>query len=162
MMSECCKAAVCEVVQDPAPCFAIRQEVFCDEQGFVEEFDEHDNHPNTVHVVLRYHQQPAGCARYLIACDDAGVSYVRAGRIAIRAQLRGKGLGKVLMEQSLRQALHALNKRCPHQMRGIHEVRLHSQADKVGFYESCGFVVMEVAPDEEEGVPHQWMHRIIL
>lgn len=146
----------CLIPLQPTDCFALRQAVFCEEQGFVHEFDEFDHHPHTVHTLLMAENEPVGCARYLIEFDHE-MPYLRVGRIAIQASMRGKGLGRELMERSLPLARTHLASVCPNLMKHVNEVRLHSQADKVGFYERCGFTAMDVPPDEEEGVAHQWM-----
>lgn len=71
----------------------VRQEVFVEEQGFMMEFDEIDNH--AIHVTLYLDKVLAGCARMYA---DIEKDVMRIGRIALRKPYRKQGFGKVLVE----------------------------------------------------------------
>lgn len=120
---------------------AIRHAVFVVEQGVAEdrEVDEHD--PDSLHfLATEASGEPAGTARLL----PSG----RVGRVAVRKDLRRRGIGRALME-----AVHAAAA-----ARGAERLRLHAQVESLAFYESLGYVAFgEVF--EEEGIPHREMER---
>lgn len=69
----------------------IRQEVFVDEQGFKEEFDSTDE--CCTHLVLYADNAPAAAGRLY----KTGERIYTLGRIAVRKQFRGMGLGAETM-----------------------------------------------------------------
>ena len=69
----------------------VRQKVFVEEQGFVDEFDEIDK--RAIHLLLLENQLPIGTAR-LFLTDEKQQTY-RIGRVAIIKEYRGKKLGKL-------------------------------------------------------------------
>ena len=123
---------------------AIREEVFCREQGFVNEFDEAD--ATAVCLVLFLDETPIATGR-LIKVDPA--TY-QIGRIAVLKPYRGKKVGSYLVE-FLCQKTREL---------GGNRVIAHSQLDKQAFYRKLGFVeVGDGAIDYDEGVPHLFLAR---
>ena len=120
----------------------IRIEVFQKEQGFQQEFDEIDNYAlsflgsidgKTV-ATLRLFRDKENSNRFTI------------GRVAVRKEYRGRGLGQELIKEALKVAKEE----------GATAVYLHSQITAMGFYESCGFEGFgEIGLDE--GCPHRWM-----
>ncbi len=123
----------------------IRREVFCDEQGFVDEFDEFDG--RSVHLVL---YGDGGEAQATLRFYDEGGGSAHVGRVAVKKELRGRGLGRLLMEQALDLA----------KAEGFERMSVGAQENKVGFYRSCGF---EVCGERyfEQGCPHMPMKREI-
>lgn len=75
----------------PKEAAEIRTEVFVDEQGFEEEFDEKDR--ECLHIVLFCGGVPAAVGRIY---KDGEKAYA-AGRIAVRKQFRGQKLGAEIM-----------------------------------------------------------------
>lgn len=69
---------------------AIRQEVFIDEQKFIDEFDDIDEYAQ--HVVAYLDEKPVACARFFKSSD----SY-KIGRIAVIKSMRKKGLGGLIV-----------------------------------------------------------------
>lgn len=101
----------------------IRRAVFVDEQHFTDEFDEFDE--KSTHLVLYDDGAPAATLRFY----DEGGGSAHVGRVAVKKELRGKGLGKILMNEAFRLA----------QAEGYKRMTVGAQEDKSGFYESCGF-----------------------
>jgi ElaA protein len=136
-----------------AAALAVRRKVFIEEQAVPEELeiDEHDGDPaqvsTAVHVLARLDGRPVATGRLLPRLDD-GRCHI--GRVAVLAELRGRGIGRSLM-----QALHELARR-----RGIEEITLAAQLHAIGFYERLGYV----ARDEvflDAGIEHRWMDLVL-
>lgn len=105
-------------------------------------------------IEMEWDEADAG-ATHAVAYDAAGQALAtgrllvhapgvaRIGRMAVRRELRGAGLGSVILR-----ALVACARR-----RGEHEVMLHAQRSAEGFYTGLGFVVSG-APFDEAGIAH--------
>ena len=116
----------------------IRRSVFCEEQGFVNEFDDTDS--RALHCVIYLDVVPAAVGR-LFAGDKAGEAHV--GRVAVSAEFRGRGVGSVVMS-ALEQAARE---------RGFSRVVLSAQCRAQGFYLANGYAPRgDVYSDE--GCPH--------
>ena len=72
----------------------------------------------------------------------------RIGRMAVRSDLRGSGVGRAVLRALLDEA----------RRRGLRQAVLHAQLTAAGFYQREGF---EPAGEvfEEVGIPHQEMVR---
>lgn len=130
--------------QLPPEAKALREEVFCQEQGFQEEFDGQDL---TCHHGLLWDDQgeAVGVCRFFPG-EEPGIWIL--GRIAVKKRLRGKGAGSLLVEGT-EKAVKEL---------GGTEIRLHAQVRAKHFYETLGYEAYgPIEPDEE--VPHQWMKK---
>jgi predicted GNAT family N-acyltransferase len=113
----------------------IRREVFIDEQ-LVPEFDEWDDDDTvSVHALATLNREPVGTGRL----NPGG----KIGRIAVKAGLRGRGIGTLILRQLLHEAYH----------RGIREPYLHAQMQVVPFYEKLGFRI-EGDVFDEAGISH--------
>ncbi|MBF8293378.1 MAG: hypothetical protein HW392_2205 [Steroidobacteraceae bacterium] len=113
----------------------IRREVFIDEQ-LVPEFDEWDDDDSvSVHALATLNREPVGTGRL----NPGG----KIGRIAVKAGLRGRGIGTLILRQLLHEAYH----------RGIREPYLHAQVQAVPFYEKLGFRI-EGDVFDEAGISH--------
>ena len=130
--------------QLPPEAKALREEVFCQEQGFQEEFDGQDQASH--HGLLWDDQGEAvGVCRFFPG-EEPGIWIL--GRIAVKKRLRGKGAGSLLVEGT-EKAVKEL---------GGREIRLHAQVRAKHFYETLGYEAYgPIEPDE--GVPHQWMKK---
>jgi len=123
---------------------AIREEVFCREQGFVNEFDELD--PTSVSLVLYLDDVPIATGR-LTKIDPA--TY-QIGRIAVREPYRHKQVGSYLMAFLCEKA---------REMGAITAI-VHAQLDKRGFYNRLGFYEFAGGVvDLDEGVPHIYLSK---
>ena len=131
-------------LEDFSSCKEIRQEVFMDEQGFKNEFDEKDK--ESYHLLLRVGGENAGTARFFKEEE----SVYHAGRICIRKKFRGLGLGRILISE-----LSAKIKEL-----GGRKILISAQKDKEGFYQKQGFSSYgEVYNDEH--CPHIDMKKIL-
>jgi putative N-acetyltransferase (TIGR04045 family) len=123
--------------------FALRERVFCEEQGVPreDELDEHDEH--ALHLVALDPEFGGviGTLRLLIDQDRAKI-----GRVAVERDWRRRGLAL----RMLRLALDAARRR------GSLRVRLAAQLDAAPLYEKAGFAV-ESETFEEAGIQHVWM-----
>ncbi|NLG25371.1 MAG: GNAT family N-acetyltransferase [Clostridiales bacterium] len=121
---------------------ALRRSVFVDEQGYSPdiEADEHDG--QAVYALVRDEQGDAVATGRMYLDDDE----LKLGRICVRRDARGQGLGDLVVRMLLYRAEEL----------GFSRVWLSSQLPVVNFYARYGFVpVGEVY--REEGVPHQKM-----
>ncbi|MBL7497529.1 GNAT family N-acetyltransferase [Frankia sp. CNm7] len=150
----------------PAAVRALRTAVFVEEQGVPAELehdaaDEHADHA----VVWDGDGQALATARLL---DPAAVAGLDAGpeagppgagagpagvigRVAVRPDARGRGLGRAVTVALERRAAE----------RGLVVVRLHAQASVAGMYAGLGY--RSFGPrDVTAGIEHVWMARAIL
>lgn len=117
---------------------AIRQEVFMGEQGFSYEFDETDT--TALHLTLYEDGRAAGCCR-LFPGESPGAWHV--GRVAVRRECRGRGLGARIMLEAEKAAL----------ARGGVCMELSAQVRAAGFYLGLGYV-QEGEEYLDEQCPH--------
>jgi len=113
----------------------IRREVFINEQLFAESEEWDDDDVVSVHALATLNREPVGTGRL----NPGG----KIGRIAVKAGLRGRGIGTLILRQLLHEAYH----------RGIREPYLHAQVQAVPFYEKLGFRSQGDVFDEA-GVSH--------
>jgi predicted GNAT family N-acyltransferase len=122
---------------------ALRELVFCEEQGVPreEELDEHDAH--ALHVVALEARSGAviGTLRLLLEPDGAKI-----GRVAVAREWRRRGVALRMLELALDRA----------RAQRTAQVRLAAQLDAVALYEKVGFAV-ESETFEEAGIAHVWM-----
>ena len=120
----------------PREAMKIREKVFVEEQGFLEEFDEIDSY--AVHLVLFDQGEPIAACRFFQEKEKQ--DYI-VGRIAVIKEYRGQKIGtKVLRaaEEEIR--------------------RLHAQLRAKEFYEKQGYLSYgEIG--YEEYCPHIWMKK---
>ncbi len=124
----------------------LRHTVFVQEQGFsaTGEFDETDRVAR--HLLMCYGGRAVGVAR--LYGQAPGV--LHAGRVALLADCRGKGLGLSLMEELRREA----------EKMGAEKLILSAQADKAAFYEKAGYTLTG-RQILDEGCPHVEMRRAV-
>lgn len=150
-------AYVVRVAEDPADreaCFAVRKEVFVAEQQVPEdlEYDEYD--AGALHVLaVREDGVALGTGRLLYGEAAAGrtggdPSVGSLGRLAVRKEARGLGVGVALVRE-IEGAAREL---------GLGAVDLHAQTSALGFYERLGYAGYG---DEfyEAGIAHLAMRR---
>jgi predicted GNAT family N-acyltransferase len=121
----------------------IRTVVFVEEQGFQEEFDTVDCF--ATHLVLFEDGEAAGVCR--VFWDEDTKRYL-VGRVAVRREFRGRGLGAALMEGAENQ-VRAI---------GGHALHLHAQCRITPFYEAVGYTPYGPIEDDQ-GCPHIWMKK---
>jgi predicted GNAT family N-acyltransferase len=119
---------------------AVRFEVFVDEQGVPPAIEMDDRDPHCIHFLALTDEGPVATAR--IDLEKSG----KVGRLAVRADWRGRGIGRALMERCHEIALR----------HGLAEVWCHAQVTAVPFYERLGYRVTG-EPFEEAGIDHRQM-----
>lgn len=127
----------------PQEAVRIRKEVFVEEQGFQNEFDRIDG--EAVHLVLFLGERAAATCRYY---REEGKSGYVIGRVAVRREFRGKGLGAELLREAERQIC----------LDGGKEARLSAQLRARSFYERQGYAA-EGEPYLDEYCPHVRMRK---
>lgn len=123
----------------------IRVEVFVEEQGFLEEFDTTDD-VATHFLVLDGDRAVATCRLFRAEEKD---SYV-LGRLAVRKEYRGQGLGASLLsaaEEYVRKI-------------GGKQLVLHAQCAARSFYEKFGFSAYGDL-EYEQDCPHIRMKKLL-
>lgn len=123
----------------------IREEVFVNEQGFTEEYDETDD--IATHIVLFDGTEAVATCR-VFEKEKKGVFMF--GRLAVRKHLRKTGLGSKMIKA----AEDYVKKN------GGKAILLHSQLHAEGFYKKQGFVSFGEV-EYEQNCPHVWMKKEI-
>ncbi len=129
--------------EDVRGALALRERVFCGEQGVPreQEVDEHDEHALHLVALDGDSGRVIGTLRLLLDGEDAKV-----GRVAVEREWRRRGIAARMLALALDQA----------QARGCVRARLASQLAVVSVYEQAGFAV-ESDRFEEAGIQHVWM-----
>ncbi|QLY30924.1 GNAT family N-acetyltransferase [Nocardia huaxiensis] len=131
--------------QELSDAYAVRLQVFVEEQGVPEEEELDALDATADHFLARVDGLPAGAGRMVVR-DGVGV----LGRLAVLKEARGTGLGVALVraiEDKVRE-------------RGLDAVELHSQTHAQGFYERLGYQAYgEIGMDA--GIPHIWMRKVL-
>ncbi|MBT2487046.1 GNAT family N-acetyltransferase [Streptomyces sp. ISL-96] len=150
-------AYVVRIADGPADmeaCFAVRKQVFVVEQRVPAdiEYDAYD--AGAVHVLaVTGDGLPLGTGRLLYGAAAAGKtggdeSVGSLGRLAVRREARGLGVGAALVR-----AIEGAARE-----RGLRAVDLHAQTHALGFYERLGYA--GYGPEfPDAGIPHQAMRR---
>lgn len=121
--------------------FGLRREVFVWEQQVPEEDEMDDYDLTATHFVAIQEGEVVGTLR-LIFLDE----HVKIGRVAVRQSFRGRGIAKAMLRAAMSAAAG----------QGHDRFFLGAQSDKLGFYESLGFVAF--GPEfEDGGMPHRAM-----
>ncbi|MFE3069689.1 GNAT family N-acetyltransferase [Streptomyces sp. NPDC059247] len=141
---------------DREACFAVRREVFVEEQGVPGELEYDAFDATAVHVLaVGADGLPLGTGRLLHGADAAGrtgadASVGSLGRLAVVRAARGLGVGAALVrgiEDAARE-------------RGLAAVDLHAQTHALGFYERLGYTAYGPEfPDAD--MPHRAMRRAL-
>jgi len=132
------------VADDPAACFAVREEVFVVEQGVPQELEYDADDAGALHVLaVRDDGVPLGTGRLV---GEGAVGHL--GRLAVTREARGLGVGAALVravEEAARE-------------RGFSAVELNAQTHALGFYERLGYEAY--GPEfPDAGIPHRAMRR---
>jgi len=123
--------------------YAIRKEVFCEEQKVPEELELDEYDREAWHFLLLVDGVPAAAARLL---NKGGAAKI--GRVAVLERYRDRGLGKRIMEL----AMHAAK-----ELR-LDPMVLDAQVAVIPFYERLGFVA-EGGVFDDAGIPHRRMSK---
>ena len=128
-----------------AAALALRERVFCEEQGVAPEADRDGRDAEAVHVVAFDGGRLVGTCRLLFDGEVA-----RLGRMAVEAEQRGRGIGAELLDAAERAAGRS----------GARRVRLHAQTAALRLYERAGY---EQRGERflEEGIEHVTMEKAL-
>ena len=118
----------------------IRIDVFVTEQGVNEEAEFDDFDMQVPHLVIFLDGEAVATGRII----PYGESTVKLGRIAVKKDKRGLGLGEKVVLELLRKAKED----------GAKTVCIGAQTHAVGFYEKCGFSLVGTPEYLEENIPH--------
>lgn len=124
----------------------IRQVVFEEEQGFVDEFDETDEIA-THFVMFDEDERPVATCR--IFWDEERNTYI-LGRLAVIKEYRHQNIGSLIMQEA-EKYVHNI---------GGKSIALHAQCQASGFYGKNGYVEFGNI-DDEQGCPHVWMKKTL-
>jgi predicted GNAT family N-acyltransferase len=124
--------------------FAVRRQVFVEEQGISEdvELDEHDR--EALHMVVKDGDRVIGTARVLFWATGLA----KMERMAVLQPFRRRGIG--------REIISFLSEELKN--RQVEQVVLHAQYAVVAFYKSCGFEEVG-SPFWEVGIKHIKMQK---
>lgn len=132
----------------------LRKEVFVEEQGvpIKEEIDVFDdvNHKKSMHIIVTDKGQVVGTLRVINRTD-----YAKIGRVAVKKEFRGKGIGKKMVDFAIDECLKE----------NLFNVRnkyfyLESQVDAIPFYQKLGFNAYGEEFDDC-GIPHRKMQYLV-
>ena len=132
--------------QDLAECLALRRQVFIDEQGVPESLEIDGLDPEATAWVARLGPRVVGTARARIVAGSA-----KAERVAVRADLRGSGIGRALMGAIENWARDL----------GLRRIALNAQESAIPFYLALGYAVTG-EPFDDAGIPHRAMEKPLL
>lgn len=134
--------------------YAVRTDVFVAEQGVPVELELDELDETADHFVAYDDGRPVGAGRLVVeppGFEGADVSLGpvgHLGRLAVRPDLRGSGLGMDLVR--------AIESRA--RDRGLAVMALSAQTHALGFYERLGYTAY--GPEfDDAGLPHRWMRR---
>jgi len=119
----------------------LREEVFVIEQGVPLKIELDDLDDHALHFVALSGRAVIGTARLVIKGKSGKI-----GRMAVRKDCRGKGVGSALID-----FIKGVARR-----RGLIRLYLHAQEPAVLFYTGFGFLTTG-APFVEAGIPHRKM-----
>lgn len=123
----------------------IRQVVFEEEQGFVDEFDDTDD--IATHFVMFDDERPVATCR--VFRDKEKNSYI-LGRLAVIKEYRHQNIGSLMMQEAEKYVCNI----------GGKTIFLHAQCQASDFYKKQGFAVFGDI-DDEQGCPHVWMKKTL-
>ncbi len=124
--------------QERAAVFALRMEVFVEEQQVPPEIELDAEDAHAVHIIAVDRGGAVGCARLL---REAGEAHI--GRLAVKKSHRKKGVGSAICRYIIA--------KCREQ--GCTRIWLNSQIQAVPFYQKLGFVPCG-EPFMEAGIEH--------
>lgn len=125
---------------------AVRERVFCEEQGVSreEELDGLDDDARHVVAIDTASGRVVGTTRLRVSGADA-----RVGRVAVEPDWRRRGIASRMLELALGGARE----------QGCTSARLAAQMQATALYEQVGFAVESDEPFDSAGIAHLWMSR---
>ena len=136
------KVSVYDVLSDDAK--LIRKQVFMEEQGFENEFDDIDKKASHI-VMYNEKEEPIATCR-IFESDERNECIF--GRLAVIASYRGMNIGTDMIREAEKVVLK----------KGGTSILLHAQCRVKSFYEKLGYTAYGEI-DDDEGCPHIWMSK---
>jgi predicted GNAT family N-acyltransferase len=124
---------------------AVREQVFCREQGVPREEELDGLDDRALHLVA---VEPGGARVVATLRLLAGGGQAKIGRVAVERGWRRRGIASRMLEMALVRAREL----------GCERARLAAQMRATDLYEQAGFAV-ESSSFEEAGIAHVWMGR---
>ncbi|MET7244364.1 GNAT family N-acetyltransferase [Methylobacterium sp. EM32] len=126
---------------------ALRHEVFVVEQGVPADEEIDGDDPVATHFVTLAEGEVVGTLRVVFKPEHAeSPEQAKIGRVAVRRDRRGSGIARRMMLCAMAHCRQI----------GVDRFLLTAQTDKLGFYETLGFVAF--GPDfMDGGMPHRAM-----
>lgn len=103
----------------------VRELVFIKEQNVPKEIEQDERDAISWHAVVYDHETPIATGRLF----EIGVKACAVGRLAVRSDYRGLGLGKLIMERLIELAWE----------RHYTQIEIHAQVHALDFYKRLGF-----------------------
>jgi predicted GNAT family N-acyltransferase len=133
--------------EELAAALALRERVFCGEQGVAVPADRDGLDDEAVHLVaVDGDRSVLGTCRLLI---EPGAS-ARFGRLCVAAAARGSGIGGALLAAAEREARAG----------GARRIGMHAQTSALELYRRAGFAIYG-EPFDEEGIEHVGMEKML-
>jgi predicted GNAT family N-acyltransferase len=133
--------------EELAAALALREQVFCGEQGVAVAADRDGLDGEAVHVVaVDEDGTVVGACRLLI---EPGAS-ARFGRLCVAPAARGRGVGGALLAEAEREARAG----------GARRIGMHAQTGALGLYRRAGYAGYG-EPFDEEGIEHVGMEKML-
>jgi predicted GNAT family N-acyltransferase len=129
-----------------ARAYAIRRQVFIEEQHVPEEIELDADDARAFHALATLGGDAIGCGRML----DHGDGEVKIERMAVLPQFRGTGVGRDILRFLMDRA----------RARGLRKAILHAQLTAEGFYLKEGFTPIGGVFDEA-GIAHRKMEKLL-
>lgn len=126
--------------------YFVRKKVFVEEQKVPIELEIDDLEEEATHFVLYHNEEAVGAGRLRTIEDNIG----KVERICVLAPYRGKGAGKLLMEE-----IEKFAKKLQ-----LSKLKLNAQITAIPFYEKLGYTVIS-EEFMDAGIPHKTMIKTI-
>ncbi len=127
-----------------AAALALREEVFCGEQGVTVDGDHDGRDAEALQLVAVEDDEVLGTCRMLI--EPGGTA--KFARLCVRSGARGRGIAAALLATAEEQARAA----------GARRIGMHAQTDALPLYERAGYTPFGERFDEE-GIEHLGMEK---
>ena len=129
--------------RERAEALALREEVFCGEQGVTFDGDRDGRDGEALHLVA-VEDEVLGTCRMLI--EPGGTA--KFGRLCVRSSARGRGIAAALLAAAEDEARAA----------GARRIGMHAQTDALSLYERAGYTPYGERFNEE-GIEHLGMEK---
>ncbi|MGE7693228.1 GNAT family N-acetyltransferase [Lysinibacillus sp. NPDC094177] len=140
------KVKIVETTKEHEDAFAVRKQVFVEEQGVPLHLECDAEDASATHFIMYEGNDPVGAARLRSIEDDA----VKIERVCILQDQRGKKLGALIMKEMENHSI-SINKK---------KLKLNAQSYAIPFYEKLGYTA--TSPEfMDAGIPHRAMEKKI-